>query len=184
MGVLMNNGSRVMGMWLAVLIGQCALIAPALAQGEQGTADKVTASHTQPIELYASGLGTFEKPISTNNPEAQAYFNQGVRLMYSFALPQATRSFREAWKRDPQCAICYWGEAWAWGPYINEPMGTDEAPHAYAAIQKARALAKHATPKERALIDAMSVRYPRSFDPAQRTPLNTAYSSAMKRAGR
>ena len=180
-GAWMDNRSRVMGVWLAVLIGQCALVTPVLGQGEQGEPDKEIESHTQPIELYASGLGTFEKPISTSNPEAQAYFNQGFRLMYSFALPQAARSFREAWKRDPRCAICHWGEAWAWGPYINEPMVTEQAPHAYAAIQKARALAKHATAKERALIDAMSVRYPRSFDPAQRTQLDTAYSKAMQR---
>ena len=40
-------------------------------------------------------------------------------MMYSFAKPEAVRSFREAWKRDPDCAICYWGEAWAWGSYLN-----------------------------------------------------------------
>ncbi len=177
----MGNGPRVVGIWLAVLIGQCALVSQGLAQSGQSGVDKVIESHTQPIELYANGLGTFEKPISTSNPEAQAYFNQGVRLMYSFALPLAARSFREAWKRDPRCAICHWGEAWAWGSYINEPMGSEEAPHAYAAIQEARALANHATPKERALIDAMSVRYPRTFDPAQRVQLDTAYSRAMQR---
>ena len=177
----MDIGKRVIGMWFAVLIGQCTLMSPALAQSMQGDADKVIESHTLPIERYATGLGTFEKPISTRNPEAQAYFNQGFRLMYAFALPEAARSFREAWKRDPQCAICHWGEAWAWGPYLNEPMGTEQAPHAYAAIQQALALAKHATPKERALIEAMSVRYPRTFDPAQRMQLNTAYASAMKR---
>ncbi len=177
----MDKGSRVIGMWLAVLLAQCALMSPVQAQSEQSEADKVLESHTQPIQLYASGLGTFEKPISTTNPEAQAYFDQGIRLMYSFALPQAARSFREAWKRDPRCAICHWGEAWAWGPYLNDPMDTEEAPHAYAAIQRARALAKHAAPKERALIDAMSVRYPRVFDPAQRVHLDTAYSRAMQR---
>lgn len=176
----MSSGSRLKGAWLAILVGQCVLATTVLAQAEQSDADKVVASHTQPIELYASGLGTFEKRISTRNPEAQAYFNQGVRLMYSFALPQAARSFREAWKRDPQCAICHWGEAWAWGPYLNEPMGAESAPHAYAAIQKAQALAKHATPKERALIDAMRVRYSRAFDPAKTTHLNSAYAKAMQ----
>ena len=43
-------------------------------------------------------------------------------MMYAFAKPEAVRSFREAWKRDPDCAICYWGEAWAWGSYLNAPM--------------------------------------------------------------
>ena len=43
-------------------------------------------------------------------------------MMYAFAKTEAVRSFREAWKRDPNCAICYWGEAWAWGSYLNGPM--------------------------------------------------------------
>ena len=71
------------------------------------------------------------------NKEAQAFFDQGFQMMYSFAKPEAVRSFRESWKRDPNCAICYWGEAWAWGSYLNAPMNAEEAPHAYAAIQKA-----------------------------------------------
>ena len=87
-------------------------------------------------------------------------------MMYAFAKPEAIRSFREAWKRDPNCAICYWGEAWAWGSYLNAPMSADEAPHAYAATQKALALKNtHATAKERAFIDAMAVRYVEKFDP-------------------
>ena len=61
-------------------------------------------------------------------------------MMYAFAKPEAVRSFREAWKRDPDCAICYWGEAWAWGSYLNAPMNAEEAPHAYAAAQKALSL--------------------------------------------
>ena len=77
-------------------------------------------------------------------------------MMYAFAKPEAVRSFREAWKRDPDCAICYWGEAWAWGSYLNGPMNAEEAPHAYAAIQKALALKDKASVKERALIDAMA----------------------------
>ena len=68
-----------------------------------------------PIPLYKVGLGTFTRKISSSNTEAQAYFDQGFQLMYSFAKFEAIRSFREAWKRDPECAICYWGEALAWG---------------------------------------------------------------------
>ena len=66
-GDWMDKRSRVTAMWLAILIGQCAVITPVLAQSEQSEADKVFASRTQPIEIYASGLGTFEKPISTSN---------------------------------------------------------------------------------------------------------------------
>ena len=138
--------------------------------------------NTQPIELYKSGLGTFTRPISSQNKDAQAFFDQGFQMMFAFAKPEAIRSFREAWKRDPNCAICYWGEAWAWGSYLNGPMSPDEAPHAYAAIQKALALKdKYATPKERAFIDAMAVRYVEKFDPAKRVDQDKAYAEAMGR---
>ena len=96
--------------------------------------------YTEPIEIYKTGLGTFTRPISSSNKEAQAFFDQGFQMMYAFAKPEAVRSFREAWKRDPNCAICYWGEAWAWGSYLNAPMTAQEAPHAYAAAQKAISL--------------------------------------------
>ena len=98
--------------------------------------------YTAPIELFKTGLGTFAKPISTKNKEAQAFFDQGFQMMYSFAKPEAVRSFRESWKRDDDCAICYWGEAWAWGSYLNAPMSAEESPYAFAAAQKARRAAR------------------------------------------
>src|SRR5262245_42254857 len=104
--------------------------------------------YTEPIQIFKTGLGTFTRPASSTNKEAQAYFDQGFQMMYSFAKPEAVRSFREAWKRDPECAICYWGEAWAWGSYLNAPMSAEEAPHAYAAAQKALSLKSRAPAKE------------------------------------
>ena len=50
--------------------------------------------------------------------------------MYAFAKTEAGRSFREAQRRDPNCAICYWGEAWAWGPYVNGRMTRTSTPAA------------------------------------------------------
>jgi tetratricopeptide (TPR) repeat protein len=138
--------------------------------------------YTEPIQIYKTGLGTFTRAIFSTNAEAQAFFNQGFQMMWSFAKPEAVRSFREAWKRDETCAICYWGEAWAWGSYLNAPMTDEEAPHAFAAIQKARALAgAHANAKERGLIEAMSVRYVRDFDPNKRVEQDRAYADAMRR---
>jgi tetratricopeptide (TPR) repeat protein len=137
--------------------------------------------YTEPIQFYKTGLGDFKKPISTKNAEAQAYFNQGFQMMYAFAKPEAVRSFRESWKRDPECAICYWGEAWAWGSYLNAPMTAEEAPHAYEAIQKAIELKAHADVKERALIDAMAVRYVPEFDANKRVEQDRAYADAMRK---
>ncbi len=155
------------------------LVSPATAQEPQET---LLERYTAPIEIYKTGLGPFARPISSTNAEAQAFFNQGFQMMWAFAKPEAVRSFRESWKRDPNCAICYWGEAWAWGSYLNAPMSMEEAPHAYAAIQKARSLAPaHATPKERALIDAMTVRYVEKFDPNTRVEQDRAYAEAMRK---
>jgi tetratricopeptide (TPR) repeat protein len=137
--------------------------------------------YTEPIQIYKTGLGTFTRPTSSTNKEAQAFFDQGFQMMYSFAKPEAVRSFREAWKRDPECAICYWGEAWAWGSYLNAPMTPEEAPHAYAAIRKAVSLSVRASASERALIDAMSVRYVEKFDANTRVEQDRAYANAMQK---
>ena len=136
----------------------------------------------EPIRLYSSALGSFTRPISSPDAGAKAYFNQGFQLMYAFAKIEAGRSFREAQRRDPNCAICYWGEAWAWGPYVNGRMTPPEAQRAYEAIQKARALAPaHANAQEKALIEAMSVRYARNFDAATQAERDQAYAGAMAR---
>ena len=149
------------------------------------------ADFNEPIRLYTTGLGTFTRPISSSNAEAQAYFSQGFQLMYGFAKVEAGRSFREAQKRDPDCAICYWGEAWAWGPYVNGRMTAAHAERASAAIQQAVALAgKHANMKEQVLIRAMSVRYVKpatgSSAGASQTPMapgpsDRAYADEMAR---
>jgi tetratricopeptide (TPR) repeat protein len=135
----------------------------------------------QPIPLYSAGLGTHSRKISSSSADAQAYFNQGFQLMYAFGKHEAIRSFREAWKRDPGCAICYWGEAWAWGSNLNQVISVADAPFAYAAVQKAVSLKETATPQERALIDALAQRYVERFDPAARAEQDRAYAQAMER---
>jgi tetratricopeptide (TPR) repeat protein len=158
------------------------LAASALAASAQSPpAPQLPARYLEPIPLYTTALGTFTRPISSTNTDAQAFFTQGFQMMYAFAKPEAVRSFREAWKRDPDCAICYWGEAWAWGSYLNAPMNAEEAPGAYAAIQKALSLANRATPKERAFIEALAVRYVKDFDPAKRVEQDRAYAEAMRK---
>ena len=137
--------------------------------------------YREPIPFYLEVLGPYTFDISSENEETQRFFNQGMQLMYSFAKVDAVRSFREAWKRDPNCAICYWGEAWAWGSYLNGPMRPPEAPHAYAAVQEARRLSEvHASAKERAYIDALSVRYVENFEVDARREQDEAYAEAMQ----
>jgi tetratricopeptide (TPR) repeat protein len=102
--------------------------------------------------------------------------------MYAYGKQDATRSFREAEKRDPDCAICYWGEAWSWGSYLNGAMQPFESPYAWAAEQKALQLAPaHATPEEKAYIEALSARYVEHFDVSKRHDQDMAYAEAMRK---
>ena len=124
------------------------------------------------------GLGSITYKITTSSTEAQSFFDQGLRLTYAFNHDEARRAFRKAQRLDPDCAMCFWGEALVLGPNINLPMQEDAVPLAYTAIQTARALAARAQAHEQALIAALSTRYVQ--DPkADRVPLDAAYAAAM-----
>ncbi len=82
-----------------------------------------------------SGLGSITYKVTTANERAQVYFDQGLRLAYAFNHGEAQRAFRMAQKLDPDCAMCFWGEALALGPNINLPMPEDAVAPAYAGAQ-------------------------------------------------
>jgi tetratricopeptide (TPR) repeat protein len=124
------------------------------------------------------GLGTVHYKVTTSNPEAQHYFDQGLALTYGFNHAAAIRYFRRAQALDPTCAMCFWGEGYAHGPNINAPMDPDVNARAVAVALEARRLGAKATPAEQALIGAMSSRY--SADPAAgRAKLDRGYAQAM-----
>jgi tetratricopeptide (TPR) repeat protein len=125
------------------------------------------------------GMGDLHHPVTTKNKIAQRYFNQGLVLSYGFNHKEAERSFREAARLDPDCAMAWWGAALVIGPNINAAMEDTEVPNAYAAIQKALALAPKASEKERAYINALAKRY--AAEPVEnRKPLDEAYAAAMR----
>ena len=70
------------------------------------------------------GLGSHTHPVTTKSAEAQKYFDQGLKLMFGFNHGAAIRSFKEAAKLDPECAMAHWGVALANGPHINLPITT------------------------------------------------------------
>ena len=107
-----------------------------------------------------SGVGNAHHPVSTSNPEAQKFFDQGLRLIYAFNHDEAARSFQRATELDAKLAIAYWGIAEAVGPNYNDPASEDRFKQAHAAIQKAVDLAANASPSEQAYIQAMAKRFP------------------------
>ena len=127
--------------------------------------------------LY-DNLGTYHMEI-TAAPVAQQYFEQGLRLTYGFNHDEAVKSFKEGVRADSTCAMCWWGIANALGPNINAPMDTAAVRPAYEANQRALALASRATPREQEYIAAQAKRYV-AAPVADRTPLDSAYASAMK----
>ncbi len=124
-------------------------------------------------------LGTYQRAISSDSELAGRYFTQGLVLAYGFNHAEALRSFQEASRQDPTCAICAWGEAYVLGPNINKPMDDADVPAAYAAAQRALSLAAGASPVERALVEAMAARYAPAPVP-DRTHLDLAYADAMR----
>jgi tetratricopeptide (TPR) repeat protein len=134
------------------------------------------------VKLYTD-LGTHQKAIGTKVPEAQKYFDQGLRLVYGFNHAEAIRSFTRATELDPACAMCWWGIAYAYGPHVNAGMDSASGVIAYQAAQKARSLSNSAPPWQRAYIEAVVARYA-AVPPANRASLDSAYSRAMLNVAR
>ena len=157
------------------LNGCIALLLVVSCGGETGTADSAAAG--EKVRLF-DGLGALHRDVGTRNEEAQRYFDQGLRLSYAFNHAEAVRSFREAQRLDPSCAMCWWGEALALGPNINAAMDSASGVAAYAALRQAMALSARAGEVDRGLIDALSKRYS-AVPLAARASLDSAYAGAM-----
>ena len=143
--------------------------------------------HAHALEIPADaevplfeGLGDHRFEITTDSAEAQAYFDQGLIFAYGFNHFEAVRSFEEAVRHDPDCAMCHWGVALALGPHINAPMDAGAAAPAHEAVTRAQELAETATEREQAYIAALSERYA-ADPPEDRGELDRAYAEAMGR---
>ena len=134
-----------------------------------GAAAQDHASHaaphakTRPVTLV-TGLGDLHHPVSTHNPQAQQFFDQGLRFIYAFNHDEAARSFQHAAELDAKLAMAYWGVAEAVGPNYNDPADPDRYKQAHEAVQKAVDLSVAASPSEQAYIQALAKRFP--ADPA------------------
>ena len=126
-----------------------------------GAAAQEHASHAQsrPVTLV-TGLGDLHHPVSTKNPQAQQFFDQGLRFIYAFNHDEAARSFQHAGELDPKLAMAFWGVAEAVGPNYNDPADPDRYKHAHDAVQKAVDLSTDASPSDQAYIQALARRFP------------------------
>ena len=136
-------------------------IAPALCIAilAQEHAEHAAPPKAKPATLM-TGYGNWHHPVSTKNAPAQAFFDQGLRLIYAFNHNEAMRSFRRAAELDPKLAMAYWGIAEAVGPNYNDPASEDRFAQAHAAIEKAQTLGADASESDQAYITALAKRFP------------------------
>ena len=141
------------------------------------------------MTTYPFNLGPYTRPITTQSPDAQRWFDRGLIWCYGFNFEEAVRCFERAAAADPTCAMAHWGIAYAAGPNYNltwEDFGWEGAQHVaarcYAATQQALTLVDSSTPVERALMEALPHRYQADHitDEAQFVVWNDAYATAMR----
>lgn len=126
-----------------------------------------------------TGMAELDHPLSSPSEMARRFFNQGMVLSYGFNHAEAERSFREAARLDPGCAMCWWGVALVLGPNINAAMEDESVPKAWEALTKAKELAPEADRREQDYIEALAQRY--APEPVEdRSELDRAYAGAMR----
>ena len=169
----MNRWTRAILVVLSIALASCA--------GQSGGHRHPAAGAVPPPMVY-EGLGSYHQSITASDA-AQAYFDQGLRLVYAFNHLEAESAFLEATRLDPTCAMCYWGIALSQGSNYNSPTDADRERTAFAAIQRAVVLAGPATDRERATIEALSKRHA-DTPTTQRAELDRAYADAMREVAR
>jgi tetratricopeptide (TPR) repeat protein len=132
-------------------------------------------------------LGTYSFPVTTNSPEAQVWFDRGLNWVYGYNHDEAVACFQKAAECDRDCAMAYWGTAYAAGPNYNlpwhlmDPKGKALAlALAYDATQTALEKAGKGNEIERALIEALPARYPQAEPIEDQDPWNDAFADAMR----
>ncbi len=132
-------------------------------------------------------LGSYGRPITTGNAEAQTWFNRGLAWCYAFNHEEAIACFEQALVHDPRCAMAHWGIGYAIGPNYNKRWEVfDEADkknsleRALSECAKAAEAAAGTSEIEQALIQALAKRYPASPQEPDFGPWSAAYSDAMR----
>ncbi|MFF5187716.1 tetratricopeptide repeat protein [Streptomyces sp. NPDC000345] len=132
-------------------------------------------------------LGGHRRPVTTSSPEAQLWCDRGLVWSYAFHHEEAVACFEEAARADPDCAMAYWGIAYALGPNYNKPWEFFDdqdlartVARTHAAVELAHEKAAGATPVERALIGALRARYPQNRPAKDCSVWNAPYADAMR----
>jgi hypothetical protein len=163
------------------LVAASTVLAQTQAPSHQHYKEEDKANLPSPTGALAprlQNLGAHTFPVTTLSRDAQLFMNQGLNLAYGFNHAEAGRSFREAARLDPDCAMAYWGQALVLGPNINAVMDAANEPVAYELVQKAVALKSKVSLREQAYIDALAKRYTGKTE--DRAAADKAFAEAMR----
>jgi peroxiredoxin len=131
---------------LALIIAPLAAAADQLPTGKSAHGEAFDAGPRQaPVHMSGTGIVVF--PVTTISTEAQAFITQGVGLIHGFWYFEAERAFREAAMLDPDCAMAFWGMAFA---------NFDNDNRAKAFITQAVKRKDKASPREQQYVDALN----------------------------
>ena len=140
---------------------------------------------------YPYDVGPYSRKITTASPDAQLWFDRGLNWCFGFHHEEAVVCFRHALAADPDCAMAHWGVAYATGPNYNYPWNKQDPKAkaknlaiAYDEAQAALALAGGVTRAERALIEALVVRFPQREPIEDQSLWDIAFTAAMRAAHR
>jgi tetratricopeptide (TPR) repeat protein len=155
------------------------LVATSTAFAQHDHAAAATAAKPSAQTALLPGMGNAHHPVSTSNPTAQKYFDEGLSLIYAFNHVEAEKAFKRAAELDPDLAMAHWGIAVAVGPNYNLPV--DEAREVQAYNETQKALKMKASPSEHAYIEALATRYIAEPHGKDLKPLDLAYRDAMRK---
>ena len=181
---MLNQWQKIVNRFLpALAVLMAGILCVQSASGAQKTPqeDVTSAAVAGQIAPRLQNLGDHKFIVTTRSPRAQLFISQGMMLTYGFNHAEAGRSFREAARLDPNCAMAYWGMAFVLGPNINLAMAPENEPKAYEMIQKAIALKNNASEREQAYIDALATRYSGEAKP-DRNARDRAFAASVERA--
>ncbi|MGW1541223.1 hypothetical protein ACWCPM_13470 [Streptomyces sp. NPDC002309] len=132
-------------------------------------------------------LGSHTRTVTTTSPEAQLWFDRGLVWTYAFHHEEAVSCFEAAAAADPDCAMAYWGIAYALGPNYNKPWEAFDAQEllrtvdrTHTAVERAHEASSGAAPVERALIEALRARYPQREAVEDCSVWNAPYAERMR----
>lgn len=97
------------------------------------------------------GLCTLTYRISTQSPECQKFFDQGLGYFYSYVWHEAARSFETAARHDPECAMAWLGLSKALSQWSSRSSKAQDA------LKKAYELRQNASYSEKQLIEARAM---------------------------